>query len=72
MKEKVASRKTIEKIFATAKYAGKHIIMIAGKVFTARTGKEASLLFNKLTEKYKGHLPVLTYVPKEDTLILFL
>ena len=72
MRKKLSSKKIIKKIFSTARYAGKHIIMIAGKVFTAKTEKEASQLFKKLTQKYKGQTPIITYVPKEDTLILIL
>lgn len=70
MDGKCASKKMIEKIFATAKYAGKHVVMIGGKIFTAKTGEEASRLFNELTKRYKDQPPILTYVPKEDTLIL--
>ena len=66
------SQKTIEKILASAKYAGKHVIMIAGKVFTAKTGRKAHRLFKELTRKYKGQTPIMTYIPKEDALILLL
>ena len=56
--------------FSLNQYRGKHIIMIAGKVFSARTGKEASEIFHKVTKKYSGKKPTITYVPAEETLIL--
>lgn len=51
-------------------YRGKHIVMIAGKIFIAKTGKEASKIFDRVTKRYPGKTPSITYVPKEDTLIL--
>lgn len=60
------------KILLNPRYRGKHIIMIKGKIYTAKNGKEASLLFDQLTKKYPGQIPTLTYIPKEDALILCL
>lgn len=60
----------IEKIWGNSRYAGKHVIVIGGKVYTAKTGKQASRLFDKLTRKYPGEIPSLTYVPKVESLIL--
>ncbi len=59
-------------IFTNPLYRGKHIVMIAGKIFTAKTGRDASRIFNKVTRKYPGKTPTITYVPKEDALILWL
>lgn len=53
-------------------YRGKHLIMIAGKIFIAKTGKEAARIFDRLTKKYCNQTPTITYVPKADTLILWL
>lgn len=57
-------------IFMDPNYRGKHIVMIAGKVFTAKTGKEASKIFDMVTKKYPGKTPTITYIPKDDALIL--
>ena len=59
-------------VFANPHYRGKHIVMIAGKIFTAKTGKEASKIFDRVTQRYPGKTPTITYVPKEDALILCL
>lgn len=58
-------------IFANPRYRGKHIIMIAGKVFSARTGRDAAKIFDRVTKKYAKHTPTITYISKEDTLILW-
>jgi hypothetical protein len=60
------------KIFQDPKLKGKHVILIAGKIFTARTGKEAVKTFNKVTKQYPNQQPTVTYIPKEDSLILVL
>lgn len=57
-------------IFAESHYRGKHVVMIADKVFTAKTGKEASRIFDRVTKRYRSKIPTITYVPKEDALIL--
>jgi len=57
-------------ILMDSHYRGKHIVMIAGKIFTAKTGKEASKIFDRVTKRYPGKTPSITYIPKEDTLIL--
>jgi len=63
---------TMEKIISNPRYKGKHVIVIAGKVFTARTGKEASKILSKVEKKYPREIPAITYIPKADTLILWL
>ena len=53
-------------------YKGKHIIAIHGKVFTAKTGTQANKILDKLEKKYPKEIPAITYIPKADTLILWL
>lgn len=71
-KKNKTSEKLIAKIFSNPRYRGKHLVIIAGKIFTASTGAQASRIFNKLTKKYPGKIPTITYIPKEDALILWL
>lgn len=63
---------TMEKVIADPRYKGKHVIVIAGKVFTARTGKEAAKILTQVEKKYPQEIPAITYIPKADTLILWL
>ena len=57
--------------YANSKYWGRHIIILAGKIFSTKTGKEASKLLEILVKKYPKETPTITYIPKADALILF-
>lgn len=67
IKEKVSSKRS--SIFSNAKYFGKHVLVVGKNVYAVKTAKEASRLFDKLV-KDKGIVPTVTYVPKEQSLIL--
>ena len=60
------------KIMSDPKYQGKHVILIANQVYTAKTGKEANKLVDRLEKKFPKEIPAMTYIPKADTLILWL
>lgn len=51
-------------------YRGKHVVVIAGKVFTAKTGTEVNKVLDRLEKKYPHQTPAITYIPKTYTLIL--
>lgn len=58
-------------IMSDPRYRGKHIIVIKNQVFTAKTGDQASKMLTKLEKKYPNEVPAITYIPKADTLILW-
>lgn len=58
------------RIYKDPQYRGKHVIVIANKVFATKTGKEKSELLDKLLKKYPRATPTITYIPKADNLIL--
>lgn len=60
----------ISRIYSNPKYKGKHIVAIAGKVYTATTGEEANKILEKVIKKYPKETPTITYIPKEEILIL--
>lgn len=57
-------------IMSDPAYIGKHIIVIGGQVFTAKTGDQANKILDRLEKKYPKEIPAITYIPKADTLIL--
>lgn len=57
-------------VMSNPKYRGKHVIVIGGKVFTAKSGPEANKILDKLEKLYPKETPAITYIPKTDTLIL--
>lgn len=51
------------------KYRGKHVLIIGEKIFSASTGEEALKLFKKIEKENPNRVPLIAYIPKEDTLI---
>lgn len=68
MKAKVS----MSQIFKNPKYRGKHVILAAGKVYTAKTGEGASEILKEIREKYPGVTPEVAYLPKAHSLILWM
>lgn len=60
------------RVMSDPRYRGKHVVVIAGKVFTAASGTKANKLLDKLEKEYPKETPAITYIPKSDTLILWL
>ncbi len=60
----------VQRLARNPRYRGKHLIVIKGKVFVARSAAEAPRLFDRLTRAHRGMTPTLFYVPKADALIL--
>lgn len=57
------------KIFEDPKYRGKHVVIEGNKVIAAGNWEKVSKVFDQTVKKSKKS-PSLTYIPKEDTLIL--
>ena len=53
------------------RYRGYHVVVVAGKVFKARTGERASQILDEVRQKYPKEIPEITYLPDADTLILW-
>ena len=70
MKTATQGPSEIKKVLENPKFQGKHIIMIAGRIFSARSGKEAIKIFNRVTAQYPHAKPTVTYIPKAESLIL--
>jgi hypothetical protein len=58
------------KIMSNPRYRGKHVIAVAGRVFTAKTGAGASKIFAKVRKQYPDKIPAITYIPDADSLIV--
>lgn len=59
-------------IFKISRYRGKHVILAAGKVFTAKTGEGAEQILKKLEKKHPKMTPEVAYLPKARSLILWI
>lgn len=62
----------ISEAYKNPKYSGKHIIIIGGKIYARKTGIASHQLLSQLVKKHPEETPVVTYIPKEGTLILLL
>jgi len=60
----------MEKILSDPQYKGKHVIVVAGEIFTANTEDGAGKILDTIQEKYPDEVPAITYIPDADTLIL--
>jgi len=67
-------KKTISmpEIFKNPKYRGKHIILAAGKLYTAKTGEGAAKILKEIRKKNPEITPEIAYLPKAHSLILWL
>ena len=66
MKKKI----TMHDIFKNPRYRGKHIILAAGKVYTANTGEGAAEILRKLEKTDPDVVTEITYLPNARSLIL--
>lgn len=70
--KKQAKKVTMRDVFGNPRYRGKHVILAAGKVFTAKTGDGASEILRTIRKKYPGVTPQVAYLPKAHSLILWM
>ncbi len=59
-------------IFKNPHYRGKHVILAAGKIYTAKTGDGAADILEKIRKKFPKITPEIAYLPKAHSLILWL
>ena len=52
------------------KYKGSIVMVIGDKVFSTKRAKNVNKIIRKIEKEYHKR-PLITYIPKEDTLILF-
>lgn len=62
------ARKTLRK--NRDKYRGHHVLVVRDKIFAAENDNEAEKMYRELEREYPDVPPLVTYIPKEGTLIL--
>lgn len=67
----MSENRLMEKILNDPSYKGKHVIVVAGKIFTAKTGDGAAKILERVDEEYPNEIPQIAYIPDADTLILW-
>lgn len=63
---------TMMDIFNNRLYRGKHVILAAGRVYTAKTGDGAAEILVKIRKNHPNVTPEVAYLPKAHSLILWM
>ncbi|MBI2327542.1 hypothetical protein HYU92_04455 [Candidatus Curtissbacteria bacterium] len=53
------------------KYRGSIVMVIGDKIFSTKSAKNVASIVNKIEKKFHRR-PLITYVPKEQTLVLLI
>ena len=57
-------------VFNNPRYRGKHVVLAAGKIYSAKTGEGAAKILRKVRQKFPKVTPEVAYLPKAHSLIL--
>jgi hypothetical protein len=63
---------TMSDVFGNPRYRGKHVILAAGKIYTAKTGEGAAKILKDLRKRKPDVTPEIAYLPKAHSLILWM
>jgi len=61
---------TMTDIFKNPRYRGKHVVLAAGRVYTANTGEGAAEILRKVRKNQPGVTPEVAYLPNAHSLML--
>lgn len=61
---------SMPQIMSNPRYRGKHLILAAGKLYTAKTGEGAAEILEKIRKENPKVIPEIAYLPKAHSLIL--
>ncbi len=51
---------------------GKHVVVAGGEIYSAKTQKTAEKILRKARKEHPEEIPLYTYIPAEDLLILWI
>ena len=59
-------------IFKDPRYRGKHVVLVAGRIYTAKTSDGVSSILKKTEKRYPNDTPEYAYLPKARSLTLWM
>ena len=59
-------------IFKNPRYRGKHVVLAAGKIYTAKTGEGTAEILKRLEKNHPEIIPEVAYLSKARSLILWM
>ena len=71
MKKPKNGHRALERARTNPRYRGKHLVIIENHVYAARSAADAPRLFRRLVRQHPRSTPTLVYIPRADTLILW-
>lgn len=66
------TKPSMSDIFRNPHYRGKHVVLAAGKIYTAKTGEGVEEILKKLEKTHPQVTPEVAYLPKARSLILWM
>ena len=70
--KKQVKKLTMHHFFGNPYYRGKHVVLVAGKSFTAKTGEGAAKILRDIRIKYPHAIPEIAYIPQKGLLTLWM
>ena len=64
------TRKIELNLYSNPHYRGKHIVVDGKKIYASSSSQKARKIFDRLAKEPRKKTLSVTYIPKEDTLIL--
>ena len=52
------------------KYRGKHVVAVEDEIVEVKDEKELKEALKRLEEKYPGRIPLITFIPEEEVMVL--
>ena len=52
------------------KYRGKHVVAVEDEIVVVKDEKELKEALKRLEEKYPGRIPLITFIPEGEVMIL--
>ena len=52
------------------KYRGKHVVVVEDEIVVVKDEKELKEALKRLEEKYPGRIPLITFIPEEEVMVL--
>lgn len=70
--KKIIKKITMHDVFGNPRYRGKHVVLAAGRLYTAKTGEGIAEILRKLEKTHPDITPEIAYLPKARSLILWM
>ena len=64
------SKELVNLMSKVEKYRGKHVVAVEDEIIVVKDEKELKEALKRLKEKYPRRIPLITFIPEEEVMIL--